>query len=253
MDLFLKDKVAVVTGTSKPRGNGHAIAITLAEEGCSIACVDIDVEGAQSIAEEIKKMGRKSIAIKVDQGDPAVVKEAVAAIKKSLGSIDILVNNAAVPSLGRINKEQMVPWETVVNIDLSGPFYWMRETFDMMCEKKWGRIINISSMAGVLGGFGQCSYSASKGGLVSLTKTAALEGARYGITANAVSLGTIATDMYDLVDPAMKERLSVRSAMRRAGDPQDVGNIVAFLASDRANYITGANVIVDGGMDLFVY
>jgi 3-oxoacyl-[acyl-carrier protein] reductase len=253
MDLFLKDKVAVVTGTSKQRGNGRAIAVTLAEEGCHIACVDMDIDGAKLIADEIKKSGRKAVAVKIDQSDPLAVKEAVTAIIKSLGKIDILVNNAGVPSLGRISKEQMPPWETVVAIDLSGPFYWIREVFDMMVERKWGRIINISSMAGVLGGFGQCSYSASKSGLIALAKTAALEGARYGITANTVSLGTIATDMYDLVKPEMRERLSVRSALRRPGTPQEVANIVAFLASDRASYITGANIIMDGGMELFVY
>jgi len=253
MDLFLKDKVAIVTGTSKQRGNGRSIAMTLAGEGCHIACVDLDIDGAKAIAEEIKQKGREAIAVRVDQSDPSAVKEAVAEIIKGLGRIDILVNNAAVPSLGRINRDQVIPWETVVAIDLSGPFYWIRETFDIMCERKWGRIINISSMAAVLGGFGQCSYSASKGGLVSLAKTAALEGARYGITANTVSLGTIATDMYDLVKPEMRERLLVRSALRRPGTPQEVGNIVAFLASDRAGYITGTNIIVDGGMDLFVY
>ncbi len=253
MDLGLKDKIAIVTGTSKQRGNGRAIAVTLAREGCHIACVDMDIVGAKAITDEIKQLGREAVAVKVDQSDPSAVKEAVAAIVKSLGKIDILVNNAGVPSLGRISKDQMPPWETVVAIDLSGPFYWIKETFDMMCEKKWGRIINISSMAGVLGGFGQCGYSASKGGLISLAKTAALEGARYGVTANTVSLGTIATDMYDLVNPEMRDRLSVRSALRRPGTPQEVGDIVVFLASERAGYITGANVIVDGGMDLFVY
>ena len=253
MDLFLKDKVAVVTGASKQRGNGRAIAITLAGEGCDIACVDVDIEGARKIADEIKGMGRKAVAVSTDQSDPARVKEGVKEVIKGLGKIDILVNNAGVPSLGKIGKGQMPPWETVVAIDLSGPYYWINETFGMMCERKWGRIINISSMAGVLGSFGQCSYAASKGGLVSLAKTAALEGARHGVTANTVSLGTIATDMYDMINPEMKERLSVRAAVRRPGTPQDVGNIVAFLASERANYITGANIIVDGGMDLFVY
>ncbi len=253
MDLFLKDKVALVTGTSRPRGNGRAIAVTLAGEGCHIACVDVDMDGAKLIADEIKHMGREAVAVKVDQSDPSAVKEAVTMIAKDLGNIDILVNNAAVPSVGKINKEQMPPWETAIAIDLSGPFYWIRETFDMMAERNWGRIINISSMVGVLGGYGQCGYSASKGGLVSLTKTAALEGARFGITANAISLGAISTDLFELMKPEMKERLYAQSALKRPGKPQDVADIVAFLASDRSNYITGSNVIVDGGIDLFVY
>jgi 3-oxoacyl-[acyl-carrier protein] reductase len=253
MELLLGNKVALVTGTSKKRGNGRAIALTLAGEGCHVACVDWDIEGAKAIAEEIKGLGRKSIAVKVDQSDQQQVRDAVQTIVKELGPVDILVNNAAVGSLGMITKPQLLDWEKALAIDLSGPFYWMRETMASMIDRKWGRIINISSMAGVMGGFGQCSYSAGKGGLISLTKTAALEGARDNVTANAVSLGSIATDMFDQIRPDMRERIVNCCAMRRAGDPQDVGDIVAFLASDRAKYITGANVIVDGGMSLFVY
>lgn len=253
MDLNLKGKVVVVTGAARRRGNGRAIALTLAEEGGDVACADINIEGAKSVAEEIRTMRRRSIAVEVDQSDPEQVKAAVAKIRQELGPIDILVNNAGVGSIGLLGKEQPIPWERVVSIDLSGPYYWIREVFDSMAEKEWGRIINISSMAGELGGFGQCSYSASKGGLVSLAKTAALEGARVGITANAVTLGSIATDMFDGIRPDMQERIIKRAAMRKIGEPQDVANIVAFLASDRAKYITGANIIVDGGMNLFVY
>lgn len=253
MDLNLKGKVAVVTGAARQRGNGRAIALTLAEEGADIACADIDAEGAGAVAEEIRGMGRRSVAVKVDQSDPEQVKAAVAQIGKELGPIDILVNNAAVPSLGRLSKEQRPPWETVISIDLSGPYYWIREVFDSMAERKWGRIINISSLAGELGGFGQCGYSASKGALVSLAKTAALEGARAGITANTVTLGTIATDMFDMIRPDMQERLINATPMRKLGEPQDVANTVTFLASDRARFITGANIIADGGFSLFIF
>lgn len=253
MELNLKGRVALVTGAAKQHGNGRAIALTLAEEGADVACADIDIDNARSVAEEIKGMGRRSIAVKVDQTAPEQVKAAVAKIGEELGPIDILVNNAAVSSVGLISKEQTPPWEKVISIDLSGPYYWTREVFDSMAERKWGRIINISSLAGELGGFGQCGYSASKGGIVSLAKTAALEGARYGITANAVTLGTIATDMFDTIRPDMQERLIKRTPMRKLGEPQDVANIVAFLASDRAKFITGANIIADGGFSLFVF
>jgi len=253
MDLNLKGKVAVVTGAARQRGNGRAIALALAEEGADIACADIDAESAGAVAEEIRGMGRRSVAVKVDQSDPKQVKSAVARIVQELGPVDILVNNAAVPSLGLVSKEQRPPWERVISIDLSGPYYWIREVFDSMAERKWGRIINISSLAGELGGFGQCSYSASKGALISLAKTAALEGARAGITANTVTLGTIATDMFDMIRPDMQERLIKATPMRKPGEPQDVANIVAFLASDRAKFITGANIIADGGFSLFVF
>ncbi len=253
MDLFLKDKVALVTGTGKQRGNGRHIALTLAVEGCHVACVDWDFEGARSVAGEIQNMGLKSLAIKVDQSDPQQVSDAVKTINGELGQVDILVNNAAVGTLGTIIKPQLPDWEKALSIDLSGPFYWTRETMGSMLERKWGRIINISSMSGVLGSFGQCGYSASKGGLIALTKTAALEGARHNVTANAVSLGSIATELFDQIRPDMQERILNSCAMQKPGQPQDVGNIVAFLASDRAAYITGANIIVDGGMNLFVY
>jgi len=253
MDLCLKGKVAVVTGASRKRGNGRAIAIMLAEEGADVACADVEIEGTESIAAEIKAMGRKSFAVKVDQTDPSQVKAAVATINSKIGPVDILVNNAGVNSVGLLHKEQKPPWETTLAIDLSGPYYWIKEVLGSMLERKWGRIINISSVAGELGGFGQCAYSAAKGGIVSLAKTTALEGAKAGVTANAVTLGTIATDMFDSIRPDMQERLANRSALRRVGEPQDVANIVAFLASDRAKFITGANIIVDGGVNLFVF
>lgn len=253
MDLYLKGKLAVVTGASRKRGNGRAIALTLAEEGADVACADVEMEGTESIAAEIKAMGRKAVAVKVDQTDPSQVKAAVATINSKIGPVDILVNNAGVNSVGLLHKEQKPPWETTIAIDLSGPYYWIKEVLGSMLERKWGRIINISSVAGELGGFGQCAYSAAKGGIISLAKTTALEGARAGVTANAVTLGTIATDMFDSIRPDMQERLANRSALRRVGEPQDVANIVAFLASDRAKFITGANIIVDGGVNLFVF
>ncbi len=253
MDLELKGKTALVTGAANKRGNGRAIALALAQEGTDIACVDINLVLARSVAEEIKELGRRSIAVGVDQSDAAAVRSAVAKIREELGPVDILVNNAAVATIGLLHQQQLTPWEDVIGIDLSGPYYWIRECMGSMIERKWGRIINISSLTGEFGGYGQCSYSASKGALVSLAKTAALEGARYNITANAITLGMIATDMSDLIRPDMKERLIKRTPQRKFGEPQDVGGIVAFLASEKARFITGANIIADGGFSLFVY
>lgn len=253
MDLELKGRTALVTGTANKRGNGRAIALALAQEGTDIACVDINLALARSVAEEIKELGRRSIAVGVDQSDAAAVRAAAAKIREELGPVDILVNNAAVATIGLLHQEQLTSWEDVIGIDLSGPYYWIKECMGSMIERKWGRIINISSLTGEFGGYGQCSYSASKGALVSLAKTAALEGARYSITANAITLGMIATDMSDLIRPDMKERLIKRTPQRKFGEPQDVAGIVAFLASEKARFITGANIIADGGFSLFVY
>jgi len=253
MDLELNDKVALVTGAAKKRGNGRAIAIALTREGAAVACADIDLPSAEMVAAEIKEMGGRSVAVKVDQSDPVAVRLAVAAVQRELGDVDILVNNAAVASLGLLHQEQIVPWEKVISVDLSGPYYWIRECMGPMIKRNWGRIINVSSLTGEFGGYGQCSYSSSKGALISLARTAALEGARYNITANAVTLGVIATDMSDLIRPDMRDRLMKRTPQRRFGEPEDVANIVTFLASEKARFITGANIIADGGFSLFVY
>jgi 3-oxoacyl-[acyl-carrier protein] reductase len=254
MDLGLNGKIALVTGAASPRGNGRRIAVTLAEEGADVVCADINIEGAEAVANEIRKMGRRSMAVNVDQGKYEQVRDGVKEIKEELGPIDILVNNAAFVGVhATISKLEVPIWDKQVSVNLYGPWYWIKETFDSMAEKKWGRIINISSVAGILGGFGQCSYSSSKGGLISLTKTAALEGARFGITANAVTPGTIATDAIGTVRSDLYERIKKRVPMRRAGEPSDIASSVAFLASERAGYITGANLVVDGGLQLFVF
>jgi 3-oxoacyl-[acyl-carrier protein] reductase len=253
MELGLKGKVAIVTGTGRKGALGEAIALELAKEGADIACVDIVIEGAEAIAKEIKDLGRRSIAIKVDQGEQQQVKDAVAKINAELGPVGILVNNAALMGpFGRIERMELNDWQRMVHINLDGAYYWIREVWNTMVEKNWGRIINISSIAGVMGGFGQVNYSASKAGVIALAKTAALEGARKGITANAVTLGVVATGQAAETGEAA-ERLKARIAQRRFGEPADVAAMVAFLASDRAGYITGQDIHVMGGMDLFTY
>jgi len=193
------------------------------------------------------------MALKVDQGEQQQVKDAVAKINAELGPVGILVNNAALMGpFGRIERMELNDWQRMVHINLDGAYYWIREVWNTMVEKNWGRIINISSIAGVMGGFGQVNYSASKAGVIALAKTAALEGARKGITANAVTLGVVATGQAAETGEAA-ERLKTRIAQRRFGEPADVAAMVAFLASDRAGYITGQDIHVMGGMDLFTY
>jgi len=253
MDLGLKGKVAIVTGTGRKGAMGEAIALELAREGVSVACVDIVIEGAEAIAKEISDLGVGSMALKVDQSEQQQVKDAVAKINAELGPVGILVNNAAVMGpFGRIEKMEVNDWQNMVRVNLDGAYYWIREVWNTMVEQNWGRIINISSIAGVMGGFGQVNYSASKAGVIAIAKTAALEGARKGITANAVTLGIVATGQAVETSEA-SERLKARIAQRKFGEPADVANMVAFLASDRAGYITGQDIHVMGGLDLFTY
>jgi 3-oxoacyl-[acyl-carrier protein] reductase len=254
MDLGLQGKVAIVTGTGRKGAMGETIGTGLAKEGVNIACVDIVKEGAEEIAKGIaNSTGVKTLAVKVDQSDPQQVKDAVAKINTELGSVDILVNNAAMMGpFGRIEKMELKDWQAMIKVNLDGCYYWIREVWNTMAEKNFGRIINISSVAGVMGGFGQVNYSASKAGVIAIAKTAALEGARKGITANAVTLGVVATGQSAETNEA-SERLKMRIAMRKFGDPEDVANMVAFLASDKAGYVTGQDIHVMGGIDLFTY
>jgi 3-oxoacyl-[acyl-carrier protein] reductase len=253
MDLGLSGKVAIVTGTGRKGALGEAIALELGREGVNVACIDVVIEGAEEISKEVEALGVRSMAIKVDQTDYQQVKDAVAKVKSELGPVDILVNNAALMGpFGRIQKLELSDWQSMIQVNLDGTYYWTREVWETMSEKNWGRIINISSIAGVMGGFGQANYSASKAGVIALAKTAALEGARKGITANAVTLGVVATGQTAETGEAA-ERLKARIALREFGKPTDVANMVAFLASEKAGYITGQDIHVMGGLDLFTY
>lgn len=251
MDLGIKGKVAIVTGTNRKGAMGDTIARTLAQEGADIACVDIVLPGAEEVAKAVRDLGQRAIAVKCDQSDHQQVVDAVTRIKAELGTPEILVNNAALlRGGGRIQTTTVEDWKNLLKIDLDGPWYWIREVWDSMLEKKWGRIVNISSIAGTHGGFGQANYSAAKAGVIGLAKTAALEGARAGITANAVTLGVVDTQPQA---GETFERIKKVIAMREFGEAADVANIVAYLVSAKAKYITGQCINVMGGLDLFTY
>lgn len=251
---MLDGKVCFVSGAARGRGNGRAIALKLAEKGAAVAVADIRYEETLGVAEEIKAMGRKSLAVKMDVSNYDEVTAGFDLIRKELGTVDILVNNAAImATMATISAIKKEAWEKEIAVNLSGAFFCIKQVFDDMAKKKWGRIINISSVAGVMGGYGQCSYSASKAGLIGLAKTVALEGARFGIIANAITLGIIGTDAFFDLPDKVREGVIRRIPLRSEGSPVDVANVVAFLSSDEAKYLTGANVMVTGGLDLFAF
>jgi 3-oxoacyl-[acyl-carrier protein] reductase len=275
LEIDLSGRVAFVTGGS--RGLGRADALTLGRAGADVVIVDILVESDESAdaerygplaqaaraqglvqteatADEIRGLGRRALALRCDVTDSEQVESAVQRTADELGSVDILVNNAGtLDHVGQIENQVPELWERDLRVNLTGAFNCSRAVWPHMKERGWGRIVNMASVAGTLGGFGQASYSTTKAGLLGLTKSLALEGARHGITVNAIVPGIIGTEAFHLGNPEMNERMIQRTAMRRAGDPQDIANAIAFLSSDLASYITGVELNVAGGIELFTF
>jgi 3-oxoacyl-[acyl-carrier protein] reductase len=275
LEIDLSGRVALVTGGS--RGLGRADALTLARAGADVVIADIQVESdageevehygplaqaaraqgfvyAELTARELTDLGRRALALKCDVTDREQVGETVERVVDELGSVDILVNNAGtLDHLGQLPDQQLELWERDLRVNLTGAFNCAQAVWPHMQERGWGRIVNMASVAGTLGGFGQASYSTTKAGLLGLTKTLALEGARHGITANAIVPGIIGTEALAFGNPTMHERMVKRTAMRRPGDPQDVANAIAFLCSDLAAYVTGVELNVSGGIELFTF
>ena len=275
LEIDLSGRVALVTGGS--RGLGRADALTLARAGADVVIADIQVESdsgaeaerygpmaraaraqglvySESTAHEIGELGRRSAAIKCDVTDREQVDETVRRVVDEFGSVDILVNNAGtLDHLAQLSDQSPELWERDLRVNLTGSFNCAQAVWPHMKERSWGRIVNMASVAGTLGGFGQASYAATKAGLLGLTRSLALEGARHGITCNAIVPGIIGTEAFHFGNPEMNERMVRRTAMRRAGEPQDVANAVAFLCSDLAGYVTGIGLNVSGGIELFTF
>ena len=254
--MSLAGKIALVTGASMPRGIGRATALTLARNGADVAVTGFNhMEGVKSVAEEIKAMGRRSMAVKMDVRNYGDVQKAFAAIKGELGPVNILVNNVALMGHNiTIAKTTIEEWDNEVKICLNSAFYCIKEAWADMCANKWGRIVNMTSVAGVLGGYGQTGYGAAKAGLIALAKSAALEGARFNITANCVLIGIAATEAYDEPIPEeIRQRIEKRTAIGRPADPQEIADAVAHVVSEEARYMTGAVMNMVGGLDLFVF
>src|SRR5437870_8665407 len=208
----------------------------------------------EATVEEIRALGRRALAVKCDVTDRAQVDEAVARVVGELGSVDILVNNAGtLDHVAQFHDQSPELWERDLRVNLTGGFNCAQAGWPHMQERGWGRIVNMASVAGTLGGFGQASYSTTKAGILGLTKTLAMEGGRHGITCNAIVPGVIGTEAFNMANPAMNERIVARTVFKRPGEPQDIANAIAFLCSDLAGYITGIELNVSGGVELFVF
>lgn len=247
----LKGKVAIVTGAR--RGIGKAIALKLAKEGTKVVVTDISQEDCQKVVEEIEKLRSESLALKLDVTKEEDVKEVVAKTKEKFGRIDILVNNAGIGATCDLLKMEKKDWEKTLTIDLEGVFLCTKEVLETMIAGKWGRIINISSIASFIYWPKLAHYSAAKAGILGFTKNIAGELGKYGITANAICPGAIETPMLELVlkDLGMtREQVIQHTPMGRIGEPEDIANLVSFLASDEASFITGQAISADGGFTL---
>lgn len=244
---MLKDKVVVVTGAS--RGIGKAIAIKLAELGANIVVnYRSSKEAVEEVVKEIESKGVKALAV---QGDVSKFNEAENIIKRAkeeFGKIDILVNNAGITRDGLLLRMKEEDFDSVIDVNLKGAFNCLRHVTPIMMKQRSGKIINISSVVGVTGNAGQVNYSASKAGIIGMTKSAARELAARGITVNAIAPGFIKTEMTEVLSDKVQESIKSNIPLKKMGNTEDVANLLAFLASDSASYITGQVINVDGGM-----
>ena len=275
IEIDLSGRVAFVTGGS--RGLGRADALALARAGADVVVADLLVESqlsdetdrygalatvarqqglvhTEETVRDIEAMGRRAIAIRCDVTDRDEVSAAVGRAVGELGSLDILVNNAGtLDHAAQFVDQSPELWERDLRVNLTGAFNCAQAVWPHMKERGWGRIVNMASVAGTLGGFGQASYSTTKAGLLGLTKTLAMEGARHGITCNAIVPGVIGTEAFNMANQTMNERIVNRTALKRPGKPEEIANVIAFLCSDLASYVTGIELNVSGGVELFVF
>ena len=245
--MQLKGKTAVVTGGS--RGIGKSIALELASKGANVVVnYTKNIESAEAVVREIKAMGVSGMAIKADVSNNAEVENLVNEVLNTFGSIDILVNNAGITRDNLIIRMTEKDFDDVINTNLKGAFICTKAVSKVMIKQKAGKIINISSVVGIIGNAGQCNYAAAKAGLIGFTKSMAKELAKRGINVNAVAPGFIETDMTSKLPEKVKEEFINNIPLTRIGKPQDIAKTVLFLASEYSDYITGQVINIDGGM-----
>ena len=246
---MLKNKIALVTGAG--RGIGRAIAIALAKEGAEVV---INYNGSEERAKEVKQTieenGGKASIYKCNVSDFTACEAMIKDIVKEYGHLDILVNNAGITKDGLIMKMKEEDFDSVLNVNLKGTFNTIRHSARQMLKQRSGKIINISSVSGILGNVGQANYAASKAGVIGLTKTMARELGSRGITVNAIAPGFVDTEMTEVLSEEIRENACKQIILGRFGKPEDIANTAVFLASDKADYITGQIISVDGGMNV---
>ena len=258
MDLGLDDKTALVTGGAGRIGTVDCEI--LAEEGVEVVVLDVDLDGAENVAEGIRDDGGDAFAVECDLTDRDDVRETVEEVRNDTGGVDVLVNNAGVvDAVGRVEGYDDDLWDRDMAVNLTGTYNITKEIFPAMCDRGWGRVLTMSSMAGWEGGFGQVSYSTTKAGLIGFGKTLALEGAQSGVTSNVLAPSIVVGSLSDLPIDQLENvneqwaDIARNTPMRRLGTEEDVANTIAYLSSEQANYITGQVVGVTGGIDLFAF
>lgn len=242
----LDGKVAIVTGAA--RGIGAAIAVRLANEGADIALCDLQEDWLAETAEAIKAVGRKVICLGVDVSDSEGVNKVVSDVVSELGGVDVLVNNAGITRDTLLMRMSDEDWDAVLNVNLKGTFLFTRAVARPMMKKRAGTVVNIASIIGLIGNAGQCNYAASKAGVIALTKSSAKEMASRNIRVNAVAPGFIQSKMTDALSEDIRDKMLGNIPMKRFGTPEDVADVVVFLAGETSGYMTGQVLTVSGGM-----
>lgn len=246
MQLTFNNRIALVTGAG--RGIGKAIATSLAKEGVKVLCVSRSESSCGAVAEAILAEGGQAAYCAVDVADASAVAAAAKQLSEEHGTIDILVNNAGITRDGLLLRMKDEDWDAVLQTNLSSCFHWTKALAHPMARKRWGRIVSISSVIGLMGNAGQANYAAAKAGMLGFTKSVAREFASRNITANAIAPGFIQTDMTAELGEDTAEAIKKQIPLRRMGEPADIANIVTYLCSEESGYITGQCFTVDGGM-----